>query len=293
MRVHYVALLTILLTGACSSSPDPDESDAPEAEDPSSPDPGGDDDPDTGSPSVPDELCRVDDDGSSSGPGGYTVASMELAPGNSGATVYYPAELTDSTCAFTVIGWGNGTSSTGGDAYPEYFQRLASHGFVVAVAHTNFAANGTVILDTAAQVLAENDQPESIFYRKLRTEYGVMGKSQGAIAASRDVNADPNAIAAVMVAGSAGEVTTPALFATGDADFLRGGTLNGYEAATDEAVYAEATGGVDHLALDDYVGIAQLATSFMRCHLQDDADACAYVACAECQVEGWGDYRVK
>ena len=249
-------------------------------------------DPDIGGPGD-DDRCAVTDDGSSTGPGRYTVASEELAPGNDGATVYYPAELAESPCTFSVIGWGNGTSSTGGDAYPAYFERLASHGFVVAVAHTNFASQGTIILDTAARVLAENDNPDSVFFGKLRSEYGVMGKSQGAIAAARDVNTDPNAIAAVMVAGAAGAVTKPALFATSDDDFLRGGTLAGYEASTDDAVYAEAAGGVNHLALDDYVAVAELATSFMRCQLQDDATACAYVACADCQVEEWGDYRVK
>jgi hypothetical protein len=239
------------------------------------------------------DLCVTKDDGSSTGPGQYTVSSIELIPGVDGATVYYPAELADSPCTFWVIGWGNGTSSTGGDAYPEYFNRLASHGFVVAVAHTNFAANGPVILDTAALVLAENDNPQSVFFGKLATAYGVMGKSQGAIAASRDVNTDPNAIAAVLVAGAVGSVAKPALFATGDEDFLKQQTLTGYEAATDTAVFAEAVTGVSHQDLDGNVAVAQLATSFMRCHLQQDAAACAYVACADCQVERWGAYQVK
>jgi len=302
MRLHHVSWLGLLLAVACSPSPDPDAPSGPATEDPGAdtdaPRVSGDgEDADTGTTTdtgdADDGGCLIADDGSSSGPGRYTVSSMELAPGNSGATVHYPTGIADHPCMFPVIGWGNGTSSTGGDAYPEYFERLASHGFVVAVAHTNFAANGPVILDTVAQVLADSDDPESVFFGRLRAEYGVMGKSQGAIAAARDVNTDPDAVAAVLVAGSVGTVTKPALFATGDEDFLRRGTLNGYEGATAEAVYAEAAGGVDHLALDDHVGVARLATSFMRCHLQDDASACAYVACIDCQVEDWGDYRVR
>ena len=291
MRRCHSVLFSVLILIGCGSSTQPDDPGDLDSDtaDPIDPDSGM----ASGSGAPVDENCWVAGDGSSDGPGPYAVRSMERAPGTSGFTVYYPAELVESPCTFAVIGWGNGTSSTGGDAYPAYFDRLASYGFVVAVAHTNFASRGTVILDTAAQVLADNDDPDSIFYQKLRAGYGVMGKSQGAIAAARDVNTDPNAIAAVMIAGSAGSVGKPALFATGDDDFLRGGTLSGYEAATDEAVYAEAAGGVGHLDLDDYVGVAKLATSFMRCHLQDDPNACAYVACADCQSEPWGDYRVK
>lgn len=240
-----------------------------------------------------DAPCVHVDDGASTGPGHYTVASEVLTSGDDGTTVYYPAEIAESACTFSVIGWGNGTSSTGGEAYPEYFERLARHGFVVAVAHTNFTLNGTILTDTVAEVMAEGDQPASPLYGKLRAEYGLMGKSQGAIAASRDVNTDSNAIAAVLVAGASGEVTRPALFATSDNDFLQRQTLNGYEAASDRAVYAEAAGGVGHLDLDEHAGVAALATSFMRCHLQADPVACDYVACEACQVEAWGDYRAK
>lgn len=300
MHLNTTWLVAVLFSVACAPATALDDPSDTDMEEPGDVDTGDqadrDDRDDTDTGSVDDtgtSSCLNSDDGASSGRGQYTVGTMELAPGNDGATVYYPAELEDSPCTFAVIGWGNGTSSTGGDAYPVYFDRLASHGFVVAVAHTNFALNGPVLLDTAAQVLALNDDPDSVFYGKLRTGYGMMGKSQGAIAAARDVETDPNAIAAVMVAGSGGTLTKPALFATGDDDFLQGGTLNGYEAASGEAVYAEAAGGVGHLALDEYAGTAELATSFMRCHLQDDANACTYVACVDCQVEAWGDYRVK
>ncbi len=284
-RVVTLALSSVLATGLGCSPSEPER-----AERPADDVPEDSTDPDSG---LAEKPCLTVDDGSSTGPGRFTVRSMELAPGNDGSTAYFPEGIEQSPCTFPVIGWGNGTSSTGGAAYPAYFERLASHGFVVAVAHTNFAAVGPVILDTAAQVLDQNDDPDSIFYGKLQKGYGVMGKSQGAIAAARDVNTDPDALAAVMIAGSAGTVTRPALFATGDADFLRTATLDGYEAATDEAVYAEAAGGVDHLDLDENVGVAQLATSFMRCHLQSDAEACTYVACPDCQVEPWGDYRLK
>ncbi|MEO0325427.1 MAG: hypothetical protein AAF447_20895 [Myxococcota bacterium] len=282
-------LMLIGWLAACSSSPEDMDAGTASAMDAGPLEAGGGD---AANDSGGDEPCLVADDGASTGSGLYAVESMELAPGRDGASVYYPAGIAESGCAFAVIGWGNGTSSMGGDAYPAYFERLASHGFVVAVAHTNFAAAGPVILDTAALVLALNDDPESPFFGKLRRAYGVMGKSQGAIAAARDVNLDPDAVAAVMVAGSMGTVTRPALFATGTTDFLQGQTLGGYEAATEAAVYAEAT-DVDHLGLDESVPVAQLATSFMRCHLQGDAGACAYLACEECRVEAWSAYQVK
>lgn len=95
-----------------------------------------------------------------------------------------------------------------------------------------------------------------------------------------------------MVAGSRGTLTRPALFATGTADFLREMTFNGFESATDQAVFAEAR-DLGHQDLDDSVPVAQLATSFMRCHLQGDANACAYLACEDCQVEPWVTYLIK
>ncbi len=295
MRAITTTSLFLQLAAGCSTTIDqgePDDSQPPDLEEPN--EDSGAAATDTGSrPGATNPPCLNGDDGASTGPGQYTVASEELASGNDGTTVYYPAEIASSPCTFSVIGWGNGTSAVGGEAYPEYFERLARHGFVVAVAHTNFTLNGTVLTDTVAEVMAEGEQADSPLFGKLRAEYGLMGKSQGATAASRDVNTDPNAIAAVMVAGATGEVTRPALFATGDSDFLQGQTLNGYEAASGQAVYAEAAGGVGHLDLDEYAGVAALATSFVRCHLQSDPVACDYLACEDCQVEAWGDYRVK
>lgn len=71
----------------------------------------------------------------------------------------YKLDLTKAVYLWRFVGWGNGTSSTGGDAYPVDVDRLASHGFVVAVAHTNVALNGPVLLDTAARALALNGDP--------------------------------------------------------------------------------------------------------------------------------------
>ncbi len=234
------------------------------------------------------ETCRAQDDGSSRGPGDLGVLTTDLTTASGQITVHYPSILPGNSCTFSLIVWGNGTSASGGNEYPDYFNHLASHGFVVAAHHTNMAASGTPLLDAAARMMEENEDPSSIFYQRIEPSYGMMGKSQGAIAASRDVQATPDAVAAVMIAGSRPDVTKPGLWATGDADFLRSQTRSGFESATNWRVYAEAAGGVGHQDLNTNRGVVELATSFMRCFLRGDQNTCDYVLCETCQTEPWG-----
>jgi hypothetical protein len=235
------------------------------------------------------DSCMMIDDGSSNGLGDLEVNTVDLG---TSTTVYYPVIITSSSCTFPVIGWGNGTSASGGYAYPETHEQWASYGFVVAVAHTNMALIGTPILDSVNAVFAAADDPSSILHNRLDIQIGIAGKSQGAIAATRDVDADSRAVVAVAMAGATSNVSKPAIFLTGTDDFLRNQTLTGYETASDAAVYAEAS-GVDHMGMNTYIGSRNLATSFLRCYLRNDVDSCSYSTCESCQVENWADFRSK
>lgn len=251
--------------------------------------------------------CQVDDDGSSRGPGIFEVRSRVLSPDsgpdtNDGTTVYYPA--TDSSCTFSVIGWGNGTTGFGGEHYPAYFNHLASYGFVVAVAHTNRTIDESQpILTSVEQVMAEADDPESPFFGKLDPAFGLMGKSQGAIAVAREL-AEADAVAGVLIASGSlrdSALTKPGLFITGDSDFARQFVVNAYGAATGPAILAQAAQdenpsddpSAGHQELNEREGAVEISTSFMRCHLQSNADACSYVACEECQTEPWSRFETK
>ncbi|MEL6188463.1 MAG: hypothetical protein AAFU79_27895, partial [Myxococcota bacterium] len=218
-----------------------------------------------------------------------------------GTTLYYPAVVETSRCTFKVIGWGNGSTGSGGAHYPAYFDHLASHGFVVAVAHTNrTTAESRPILTSVELAMAENADPSSVFYQKLDAEFGLIGKSLGAIAVAREMS-DEGAVAGVLIGSGSGAetaLTKPGLFATGDEDYLRQPVRAAYDAASGEAIYAQAAqeeGGFadGHFDLDDREGLIELSTSFMRCHLRESAPACSYIRCEDCQVEPWSVYQTK
>ena len=251
------------------------------------------------------DTCLVDDDGASRGPGDLEVSSMVLAedsdpgdPIDDGTTVYFPTSLPTSACRFKVIGWGNGSTGSGGAHYPAYFEHLASYGFVVAVAHTNATlAESAPILTAVDLVRAQNTDHSSIFFDKLDPSFGLMGKSQGAIALARDLS-HPDAVAGVLIGSGSppdSSLSKPGLFATGDADFARQFVVQAFEAATAAAVFAQAVQGPNpqgdpsagHMDLNDRSGLVELATSFMRCHLRGNERACNHVACESCQTEAW------
>lgn len=233
------------------------------------------------------ETCQIIDDGSSEGPGPFRVESMTIGE----TTIHYPAGMAESGCTFPVIGWGNGSGTRGGDAYPEYFNQLASHGFVVAASHSP-AVTGELILASVQIALNENANPASPLYQKLEGKFGVMGKSLGAIATANAVQMSPDAIAAVMIAGSQPGVSDPGLFISGTSDFLQPMVENSYDAATGPAIYAEEV-GASHLDLSSSEDVAELATSFMRCYLRGDASAYNYIVSPASQIGDWERYELK
>jgi hypothetical protein len=103
-------------------------------------------------------TCQMDDDGTSIGRGNLSVSSS--TDYLSGTTVYYPEIAASSSCTFKVIGWANGMGTTGGTEYGEYYQQLASHGFVVAASHSG-ESNASTILASVQEVLALNNNSSS------------------------------------------------------------------------------------------------------------------------------------
>ncbi|MEO1174468.1 MAG: hypothetical protein AAFX94_20800, partial [Myxococcota bacterium] len=48
-----------------------------------------------------------------------------------------------------------------------------------------------------------------------------------------------------------------------------------------------------HNELNERQGLAEIATTFMRCHLRNDPITCLQVSCEECQQEAWSRFLVK
>ena len=94
-------------------------------------------------------------------------------------TVYYPAELESSDGAYPMIVVLNGT---GGKAtkYEPQFELFASWGFVVVGNQDKATGTGGSAVETLRFMLAQNDDPESVFYQRIDVDsIGITGFSQG------------------------------------------------------------------------------------------------------------------
>ncbi|REK77867.1 alpha/beta hydrolase [Paenibacillus paeoniae] len=110
--------------------------------------------------------------------GEYQVDTIEITDeqGIKQYKVYYPQ---GAQTAHPLIAWGNGTGALP-ENYAELFLHLASWGFVVIDTYSTTTGTGTEIAGSIDYMLAENDNPASIFYQRIQTDQiAVAGHSQG------------------------------------------------------------------------------------------------------------------
>ncbi|MFI5779928.1 hypothetical protein [Nocardia sp. NPDC051570] len=94
--------------------------------------------------------------------------------------VWYPADLGAGGVRHPVITWGDGTSAVP-HQYDYLLRHLASWGFVVVATENQNTGSGADIASAARYLLAQAQDPASLFHDKLNTEaVGAMGHSQGA-----------------------------------------------------------------------------------------------------------------
>lgn len=248
----------------------------------------------TPNPSLPGDAvwdessCRmIDADGASVGLGNLAVETLQLSDST---TLYYPTNIATSQCQFNVIGWGNGTTGFGGDAYPDLHEHWASYGFVIAVAHTNMALNNDAVLQSVEEAFAAADDPANFLHNKLKSEIGLAGKSQGGIAATA-AEADARVTAIVAISGAKPVTDKPTMFLSGTEDFAYQNVANAYSASSAASVFAVAD-GVSHMAIVDHWGVRELATSWLRCYLQNYQDACTFTTSSDLQTEAWAEFDV-
>lgn len=101
-------------------------------------------------------------------------------PSGAAYDIWYPADLGANGFRHPIITWGDGSWAVPSQ-YDYLLTHLASWGFVVIASENSQTGSGREILAAADYLVAQADDPDSMFHDKLATEsIGAMGHSQGA-----------------------------------------------------------------------------------------------------------------
>lgn len=103
--------------------------------------------------------------------------------------LYYPAELEQGENTYPVVVFVNGTGVYG-SKYKALFRHLASWGFIVLGNEDPSTCTGDSADATLAYLLAENSNPDSVFFHRVDLEsIGISGHSQGGVGVFNAVTA--------------------------------------------------------------------------------------------------------
>lgn len=269
---------------------------------------------------TPHGFCLQPGNGDYTQPGPYAVAtkSVDLAstgalPEDAGATTYelfYPENMDDG-CPHPFVAWGNGLGIPG--SYPHAFmnRNLASWGLVVIASDNPVVVHGvSAPYHTAAidYMLAQNQDPSSLFYGKLSTRAGTAGCSLGGAGATL-ASAHPN-VEATMLLESAGfpkpGIAFLVLCGTNDTVVGTGPPTDAYDRATGPSLLGIYE-GADHTETPSVLGwekknpgtiqYVRFYTAWFRCFLGDDPTACAMFKggkdCGVCGDPNWAKLVTK
>lgn len=93
--------------------------------------------------------------------------------------IYYPSEMEEENKEYPVVVFINGTGVVG-SKYKALFEHLASWGFIVIGNEEQESWNGNASEKSLVFLLQENENPVSMFYKKIDlNNIGVSGHSQG------------------------------------------------------------------------------------------------------------------
>lgn len=256
-------------------------------------------------------------------PGPHEVAS-EPAFGSPGHVVYRPANLDafPADDALPVLAWGNGGCAINSTRYGGFFTTIASHGILVlATAAVEGEERRGATADDLRAALdwaeAENARAGSPLAGKIATDsVAVMGQSCGGFL-SIDLGADArvdtigvfnSGVSPPPPGGSDSPFPTtdalpelhgPVLLVNGhERDFMMEASAANFEAIAHVPVFYGARHNAGHTATVDHPGggeFANVASSWIRWILKDDAEAGAMFAgedCSLCTNPNW-DTRSK
>ncbi|MBP3478662.1 MAG: hypothetical protein J6K03_04155 [Oscillospiraceae bacterium] len=106
--------------------------------------------------------------------------------------VWYPSQITQSDEKYPLVIMSNGTGVLC-YAYESVFEHLASWGFIVVGNDEGMSNTGIASENSLKRMIAENDDPDSIFYQKVDVEnVGSVGHSQGGFGVVNSVTAFEN-----------------------------------------------------------------------------------------------------
>lgn len=280
--------------------------DAGSADDASSDDDDDDDDDAGDGDSAPGVSClKGSGDYTKDGP--YKVKKRDITIGSQGPyTLFYPDPL-DSDCKHPIVAWGNGTGVTGSSVYAFFQEHAASWGIVVVAAHNSNTGSGAFHTEGLDYLIEQGKDSSSEFYGKLSDVAGTAGHSQGGGGANAGAK-HPNVKAIGNVQGAFGRAPATAAFLclTGTEDIAIEGCKSAVNSTSMPALYANWEGG-DHTTtptLGGFIGgdpgtkqYMRLYTSWFRCFLADDQEACALFKggadCPVCKEPGWAEIFAK
>ena len=123
--------------------------------------------------------------------GEYKVSSMKVKreDGLKKILIFYPSDLKTSERNYPVVVYSNGTGQKGSQ-YKNLYKHLASWGFIVLANDDPESYSGMPSEKTLSYILGENENKESIFYKKIDLEnIGTYGHSQGGAAVFNTITA--------------------------------------------------------------------------------------------------------
>ena len=221
----------------------------------------------------------------------------------SGQIIYYPASLMESKEPYPVVVWANGTMCAPA-LYHSLLSKIAAGGYIVVACTDVMSADGESQIASVDFILEKNEDPDSVFYRKVDTEHiAAAGHSQGGRSAVNAAAADERIDCVLSIAGSsyqseAKKLSTPAFFMAGGADMMVMPSLwvkPAYNACKGPAVYASLKNALHTRCCTNASDYAEYALAWFDAWLRDDADAMDVFTKggALSRDRSWKDFKVK
>jgi hypothetical protein len=213
-------------------------------------------------------VTSVDQDGP------YTVTIDQNAGANS--WVFRPTELGKDGVKHPIFVWGTGATSVPSQ-YTDHFNRVASHGFVV-ISPNSASVSASLLEASLDWILAQNDDPSSLYYQKLDVAKVAMGgHSLGSLATFDAEATETRLTTTIHIAGGSfdgtgsSKVKTPTAYICGaSGDIALPNCQRDFQNVESQPTFYSELQGIDH------IGAARAAlpgmVAWLRWHLAGEVD---------------------
>lgn len=184
--------------------------------------------------------------------GPYTVTIDQQAGASS--WVFRPTELGQDGVKHPIFVWGTGATSVPSQ-YTDHLSRIASHGFV-AISPNSSSVNASLMKASLDWILAQNDDPNSVYYQKLNTAKVAMGgHSLGSIATFDEEATETRLTTTLHIAGGSfdgmgsSKVKTPTAYICGaSGDIALPNCQTDFKNVQSQPTFYSELQGVDHIS---------------------------------------------